>query len=140
MKLQKFVSLMLPSFEKGRLTEELGVVRNELKEITLPPLREASEFYRVGKIKSHQELNYDKNFLKIAPIQKASGNYIVVMNTILTGADEKLEVLGKLIDRAFAKDVGSSGISFLRANILQYLEVVSFSSRYSRRLLLWTLS
>lgn len=140
MKLQKFVSLMLPTFEKGRLTEELGVVRNEIKEITLPPLREAHEFYRVGKLKSKQALNYDKNFLKIAPIQKASGNYVSVSYLVLATVDEKLEVLGKLIDRAFAKDVGSSSISFLRANILQYLEVASFASRYARRLLLWTLS
>lgn len=140
MKLQKFVSLMLPTFEKGRLTEELGVVRNEIKEITLPPLREAHEFYRVGKLKSKQALNYDKNFLKIAPIQKASGNYVSVSYLVLATVDEKLEVLGKLIDKAFAKDVGSSSISFLRANILQYLEVASFASRYARRLLLWTLS
>jgi len=140
MKLQKFVSLMLPTFEKGRLTEELGVVRNEIKEITLPPLREAHEFYRVGKLKSKQALNYDKNFLKIAPIAKTSGNYISVSYMVLATVDEKLEVLGKMIDKAFAKDVGSSSISFLRANILQYLEVASFASRYARRLLLWTLS
>lgn len=140
MKLQKFISLMLPTFEKGRLIEELGVVRNEIKEITLPPLREASEFYRVGKLKSVQGLNYDKNFLRIAPIQKVSGNYLTASYVVLAALDEKLEVLGKLIDKAFSKDVGSSSISFLRANILQYLEVASFSSRYARRLLLWTLS
>jgi hypothetical protein len=140
MKLQKFISLMLPTFEKGRLTEELQVVRNEIKEITLPPLREASEFYRVGKLKSKQALNYDKNFLKIATVEKASGNYLNVSYMVLATMEEKLEVLGKMIDRAFAKDVGSSSISFLRANILQYLEVASFSSRYARRLLLWSLS
>lgn len=140
MKLQKFISLMLPTFEKGRLTEELAVVRNEIHEITLPPLREASEFYRVGKLKSKQALNYDRNFLKIAPIQKVSGNYLNVSFQVLATLDEKLAVLGRLIDKAFAKDVGSSSISFLRANILQYLEVASFSSRYARRLLLWTLS
>lgn len=140
MKLQKFLALMLPTFEKGRLIEELQVVRNEIKEITLPPLREASEFYRVGHLKSKQALNYDKNFLRVATIQKASGNYLSVSHTVLATLDEKLEILGKLIDKAFAKDVGSSSISFLRANILQYLEVASFSSRYARRLLLWTLS
>lgn len=140
MKLQKFVALMLPTFEKGRLTEELQVVRNELKEITLPPLKEAAEFYRHSKLKSKGAINYDKNFLKIAKIAGANGNYVVVSNQILSNLDEKLDVLGKLIDKAFAKDVGSSSISFLRANILQYLEVVSFSSRYVRRLLLWTLS
>lgn len=140
MKLQKFISLMLPTFEKGRLIEELQVVRNEIKEITLPPLREASEFYRVGKLKSKQALNYDHNFLRIAPIQKVSGNYLSVSYHVLATLDEKLNVLGKLIDHAFSKDVGSSSISFLRANILQYLEVASFSSRYARRLLLWSLS
>jgi hypothetical protein len=140
MKLQKFIALMLPTFEKGRLTEELQVVRNELKEITLPPLREASEFYRNSKLKAKNTQNYDKNFLKIAKIEKANGNYVTVMYQVLSQMEERMDVLGKLIDRAFAKDVGSSSISFLRANILQYLEVVSFSSRYARRLLLWTLS
>lgn len=140
MKLQKFLALMLPTFEKGRLIEELGVVKNELKDLTLPPLREASEFYRNSKFKGKQTQNYDKNFLKIAKIERASGNYIVVAHTVLSQMDDKLDVLGKLIDRAFAKDVGSQSISFLRANILQYLEVASFASRYARRLLLWTLS
>ena len=62
MKLQKFLALMLPTFEKGRLIEELGVVKNELKELTLPPLREASEFYRNSKFKGKQTQNYDENF------------------------------------------------------------------------------
>ena len=37
MKIQKFLSLMLPTFERSRLTEELSVLRAEVEEITLPP-------------------------------------------------------------------------------------------------------
>lgn len=139
MKLQKFLSLMLPSFERSRLTEELDVVRNEIKEITLPPYEVAADFYKRSKLRSKDATNFDHNFAKgVGP--QARGNYIQITQFVMNDMVARLDVIEKLVNKAFAKDVGSSGISFLRANLIQYLEVASFASRYARRVLLWTLS
>lgn len=139
MKLQKFLQLMLPSFERSRLTEELDVVRNEIKEITLPPYEVAADFYKRSSLISKAAQNYDKNFANGVG-SKARGNYVFIGHFVLKGMEERLVVIDRLVNKAFAKDVASSSISFLRANLIQYLEVASFASRYARRLLLWTLS
>lgn len=139
MKLKKFLTLMLPSFERSRLLEELDVVRNEVKEITLPPYLVAGDFYKRSNFIGKQTLAYDKGFAKdVGP--KINGNHITVSYLVLKDLVERLDLIETLVNKAFAKDVASSSITFLRANLIQYIEVASFASRYARRLLLWTLS
>ena len=138
MKLSKFLSVLLPTFEKGRLLEEIQVVRSEVKEMTLPPYEQAGEFYRTAKLHAKTTQKYDTDFAKgVSP--RAKGNYIVIVRDVLKGLDDRLDVINRLVEKAFSKDVVSSRISFLRANLMQYAEVASFASRYARRLLLWTL-
>lgn len=140
MKIQKFLSLMLPTFERSRLTEEVGVLRSEIEEITLPPYISVKEHYGRNKLHAKQCQNFDREFSKKVSPKLASYNYLYTVCTVLEGMDERLNTIEKMINKAFAQDVGSSAISFTRANLIQYLEVASFASRYARRLLLWSLS
>jgi len=140
MKIQKFLSLMLPTFERSRLTEELSVLRAEVDEITLPPYLSVKEHYGRSKLHAKQCQNYDREFAKKISPKLANANYLYAVSTVLEGLGERLDTIEKMVNKAFAQDVGSSAISFTRANLIQYLEVASFASRYARRLLLWTLS
>lgn len=140
MKIQKFLSLMLPSFERSRLTEEITVLRAEIEEITLPPYISVKEHYGRNKLHAKQCQNYDREFGKKVSPKLANANFLFVTCTVLEGMSERLDLIEKMVHKAFAQDVGSSAISFTRVNLVQYLEVVSFVSRYSRRLLLWALS
>lgn len=140
MKIQKFLSLMLPSFERSRLTEELGVLRSEIEEITLPPYISVKEHYGRNKLHAKQCQNFDREFGKKVSPKMGSYNYLYVICTVMEGMEERLATIEKMVNKAFAQDVGSSAISFTRANLIQYLEVASFASRYARRLLLWSLS
>jgi hypothetical protein len=140
MKIQKFLSLMLPTFERSRLTEELTVLRSEINEITLPPYLSVKEHYSRTKLHAKQCQNYDREFGRKVSPKLANQNYLWGVTTVLEGLDERLDTIEKMVHKAFAQDVGSTAISFTRANLIQYVEVVSFASRYARRLLLWTLS
>lgn len=140
MKIQKFLSLMLPTFERSRLTEELTVLRSEIAEITLPPYVSVKEHFSRTKLQAKQCQNYDREFSRKVSPKLANQNYLWSVCTVLEGLDERLDTIEKMVHKAFAQDVGSSAISFTRANLIQYMEVLSFASRYARRLLLWTLS
>lgn len=139
MKIEKYITSLLPSFERGRILEDLSLMRKELVEFTLPPYVTAAQMYTTLKFQAKSTQNFDKEFARNART-KIPGNYIKVVSVVLERVSERFAQIEALVTKAYARDVTAGGITYLRANLLQYVEAISFSLRYSRHLLLWTLS
>jgi hypothetical protein len=138
MKIGKFVASMLPSFEKTRILEDVNLLKTELRETTLPPYQEAVLHFGNKKFNSKVCQNYDRELQGIVK-SKTRGNYINIVEKILADVDKSFDEIESLIDKNFAKDVSASGMTYLKANLIQYIEALSFMTRYSRKLLSWTL-
>lgn len=139
MSIGKYVSSLLPSFDKGRVEEDLRVLKEELGQTTIPPYEAAAEYFSMEKFNAKECQQFDRLFGNRVNVErKMQGNYPVTIHHVLQRASETVSMLEGRVDKYFGRDVASSGLTYARANLLRLIEVTYFVSRYARKLLLWT--
>lgn len=135
----RYVSSLLPSFEKSRIEEDIRVLKEELTDNTLPPYQASSEHFKSGSFHSKETKQFDQMFSKSVKIERSfQGLYPVTIFHILSNSLETLNLLEGQLDKYFGRDVASGAMTYSRANFLRLIELIGFTSKYSRRLLLWT--
>lgn len=137
MKVSNYIVSLLPSFEKRRVMEDIRVIRQELTENTLLPYQAADEFFNQWDFISGPVRDFDKRFQSRVKTD-FKGNYVRVTYKVLNRISDNLDTLEALVDNYFSKDIMREGMTYLKANLLQYVETITFAMRYSRSLLRWT--
>lgn len=141
MKLAKYLSSLLPSFTRDRVSEDIRLLREELSQSTMPPLQAAADRFGRNGLKSSSVKEFDALFIRQTRDSGVrASNWMAMCVVSLERAGEVMEYLSARVDKDFSKDVSAEGMTYLRANILRYVEVVSFALRYSRKALLWSLA
>lgn len=138
MNLKKFISSILPSFEKGRLVEDVALMKTELNETVVPPYEEAVLQYKGRKLRAKATQAFDREFQRVVK-NTLRGDYVSVCSKVFNEVSKNYDELDTLVNKHFGRDVSASGMTYLKGNLIQYMEVLSFSMRYARRLLSWTL-
>lgn len=140
MKINMFLSQVLPSFSKASLKKALDETKKELREETLTQFRSAEQAgFAKRKWKAETIQSFQKTF-ETGVRGKHRGNMIAVMNDIMENTEKLFPTMEKLIDNYFSNDVVREAITFLGVNIIQFQEAMAFATRYSRKLLLFTIT
>lgn len=139
MKIDKYLSSILPSFTRGRLLDDLGTLREELKLNTLPPIQAMAKAFGKRKFENEWVRAFDEGFKKESNI-RYNGNFIVGVEETLTHVQENMDVIERLIGKYYADDVVREAMTVMRVNLMQYLETISFCIQYSRRLMVAAIS
>ena len=137
MQIQDYLASLLPSFEADRVKRDILTLREELKNTTLPAYTAAADSFKRVQLVSKLTQDYDKRFAMVVKTD-IRGNYVTVTNEVFHRLSDNLDALEGLVDRYFANDVVAKGLTFLKANLIQYIEACAFALRYGRKLLLWT--
>lgn len=132
MDFKEYIKSLLPTFSKSQLAEDLDCIAEELNEHALPCYKQTVDAIGGKPLASPQGREYDELFNKRLTA-KNSSNHLKSINDILTGCKEHVESIQMLIDDKFALDINSAGLDMLRINILQMVEILSFTTRYARR-------
>lgn len=139
MKMSDYLQSLLPSFTKQRIIEDIEAARGELEDNTLEPLKQIKSAYGNYKWKSLWVKSFNDAFDKNVDI-RYSGNCLNGMFAIMENVHENLDNIESLVEREFANEITSSIMTVLRANLLQYVEAMTFAVTYTRRALLAMLS
>lgn len=139
MEIRKYLSSMLPMFTRQRILEDIDMINASLVENTLPVFEEYTKIMGKGTFKSDFAKEYQERFDKRFD-GKDKGNIIGTINEQLKNIAEKMPVLTRLVENYYADDVTRNAMTILRVNILQYLDAISFSVQYARRLLIGIVS
>jgi hypothetical protein len=139
MQLTKYVTTLLPSFSKTRMMEDLNVLREELKLTVIPPYKSVNMAFGKHKWTDEAVKAFEKDFDKQVD-SDFRGSFIAVSEQILERMLKNTDMVEKLIADYYADDVMRDAMTFLKVNIIQYLETMSFVANYSRRCLHWVVS
>lgn len=139
MKLDRYLDGLLPNFSKQRLLDDLNIMREELRENTLPPLESLARTFGTRKWTAPWVKAFDEQFKKDAKI-KYNGNFLKGMEETLKTVLENMDVVEKMIGQYYADDVLRDAMTILRVNLMQYLETMNYAIHYSRRLLVAAVS
>ena len=139
MKIKDYISSLLPSFTKTRMTEDLGIVREELRNTTLPAYTSSVKAFGNSRFKSEELIKFEDEFKKNVKTNFRGGSIAVIEQT-LKMMDENVDVAEKAINAYYTDDVMRESMTFLKVNLVQYLETASFVTRYARRHLIWAVA
>lgn len=137
MTVAKYLSSLLPNFERSQINEDIRLLKEELNERTLGPFEAASEHFKRDGFQSREAKEFNNLFQRSVKTD-VRGDWTLVCHTAFARLDDVLDHLNGTVDKNFAKDITKEGMTYLRANILRYLEAASFAMRYARKTLLWS--
>lgn len=137
MKVEQYVRSMLPSLDKVKIKEDLRNLKEELDGKSIPPFKNAVTFFdKSYKFKSRDIQEMQKRIDR--QIDTRAKNYVILVGQTLEHASSNVTALLDLVDKHYSNEVVREGMTYLKVNILQYIESMSFMSIYARRLLLVT--
>lgn len=138
MKIPEFLISLLPTFSKDRIVEDCTLTRAEIVEITQPMYAIAAPDFKNHKFQSeHMKTilgHFDRSFTS------GSENFITKIEKGFKVMLANLDETKKIVEATYAEDAAGVGLTYLKANLLQIVEVIGFVSKYAKRLLLYTYS
>lgn len=138
MKISNYVQRLLPKFGRDTIEGSIRDIRKELTEHTLPPYESALPLLKDWTFKDKQFIEMERLFKREVQ-SKFHGNFIEVTFEILKRTNDNLNVLEKLVEKEFARDVVRSSMTYSKAQILRLVEAVDFVITYSRKNLIFVL-
>jgi len=133
MKIDQFFKSLLPSFSKDTVLEDCRLTAGEIKETVHPAYTEGAKLLKNWKFKSPDVESLGKTFSSL--VQKTHGNMVVTIEQKIPAVLENLAEVEELIKANYSEDVAAGGITYLKAQLLQFVEAASFFAKYSRALL-----
>ena len=132
----KYVESLLPSLGKDRVLEDIRNLREELQDTVIPPYFAASEFFKEHRFQDAIVKDMAKDFDRQVKTSYR-GNMITVLLEVWKNSVEGLDELDRLVDKYYGQTTAATGMTFLKANVLQHVEAMGFAFRYARRLLMY---
>lgn len=131
MKIQQFVGSLLPSLAKEDILDDIQNTRKELKEITIPAYNSVLALMKSWKFKAPRVQDRADTYGQMVK----KGNVIVLIAAALPDVAKNLDVVEKMIDATFNEDAAAQGLTFLKAQTIQFVEMASFVSKFARKFL-----
>ncbi|MNU19708.1 hypothetical protein D3C71_79410 [compost metagenome] len=132
MKIGNFLASLLPSFGKDQVLEDCRLTHGEIKNGTLPAYESAAPLLKSWKFKSDKLKN---QFAMFSRVSGMNGNFVDAVAKGLKQANENLDAVEDMISKTYNEDVAASGLTYLKANLLQFVETAGFVSKFARKYL-----
>jgi hypothetical protein len=136
MQIKNFLSSLLPTFGKDRVLEDCRITRTEIKEFTQPAYDIAAPALKGYKFKSE---SVETLFATFSRMVKDAGreNPIVYIQKSWKPILENLDHMEKMVEKTYSEEVAGIGLTYMKANLLQFVEALHFVSKYARKFLLY---
>lgn len=134
MKLSNYLASLLPGFSKDRITEDCRITAAELREYTIPAYKAAEVFHKGWKFKSPEITGLMDTFGNMV---KGGGSMFAAIDGGFKVMLENLTEVEGLVIKTYNEEISGAGLTYMKANLLQFVEAVAFVSKFSRKLLLY---
>lgn len=131
-KSDKYLSSLLPNFEKGRIDSAIASTRKEFTEVIIPVYERTDKAFSASKLALPKEIEEEAR----ANLPRYKDNAVSALLKVLSKANEKLTLCESLVKEHFETYVTKEGMTFAKANAIRFTELLEFTGMYARRLLL----
>ena len=130
----QFVLSLLPGFSKDRVLEDCRLTRSEIQQYTMPAYSSAQDILKRRGYDSAQMKDFAATFARQVKLDRGE-NMMTQIGKTFKPALENLDEIEKQIEKIYNEEVSGAGITYLKANLLQFLECLAFASKFSRKFL-----
>jgi len=131
--LKAYVKTLIPVFNKRDFINDIANVKQSLQDGIVRNWELASGLFQGGLKSPEVRAMNDKFEKKFA--RKNYRNMIDGIHSILSIMEMNCSAIEKIALRQIQGDISSSAISYLKANLIRYVELMDFSTRYANGLL-----
>ena len=133
MSILKFAASLLPRIGRDRIEEDIGLLITELNTVTIPALKLAQDSLGKG-LKSKEGQAIEKQYRAYSR-NPEKGSMIDSIRERIEASAKLLGVLQSHVEKGFEKDIFIAGLTLRKATALRLIEITSFASLYTLRLL-----
>jgi hypothetical protein len=134
MELFTYISSLLPSFSKDRVTEDARIIYAELEKTAIASYKNSEKTLLKYKFKNPKVLLSETYYREYTKVSKGTD--------FITGIRENLELvlttlaaIQEKLENEIETDITVAGITILKANLVRMVEGIGFISRFSYDLL-----
>jgi hypothetical protein len=129
MKVEQYIATLAPSMRKDKILDDLAVARKELKDYTIPAYDTISVLFGKWKWQSEEMKTKATAFSRIM----GGKGVVLTIQEALQTIDKNLDVVQDFIVKTFNEEIVTSALTYKKAAVLQYLDAVSFLTKYARK-------
>jgi hypothetical protein len=133
MKIIQYVKSLAPVYERKELIAALNQLQEELRDNTLPVAKDIQEAFANHQFRSKYIEQVRRALARHVVFQ---GSGIDLMVGSLENLDKSLPALEREVKRAFSFQFATTGITYDRVQILQFIESAFFYLRFFRKMML----
>lgn len=137
MKIDQFIKSFVPTLKKDALVEDCKVTYGEIKTTVKPIYDDAAKVLKNHKFKGVMTQRFQEQFNRL--VTKTHGNMVVTVATKIPQILENIEAVQGLIEKSFEPTVAAQGLTYLKAQMIQYVDAAGFFSSYARQWLNYVL-
>ena len=137
--IEKLVKALVPSLERNEILEDIDSTVAEINEFTLPPYNAAfdsglfgEQYNPKSKWLREKQMNYTRS-----TVSRIHSLHMYI-HAVTATLPERLERFRELMEDTDTTTVVSAGIDYKTANLIQFISISGFISRYARKFLLLT--
>ena len=119
MKINNYISSLLPVTNKNGIIEDMRLTKAEIVEHTEPAYKTAVELLSNWKFKSEPLKKVEATFSRMV---KTKGNMIVVIHESIKDILSNLDHVEKLINSTFNEEMTSGGFTYKSTTLMQLSE------------------
>lgn len=131
MSLLSYLKSLLPSFGRERIQDDIARMRADLEESLLPIIKNTAQHFHGNKaFLSDYARGVEAAVQAAVPGHRQTPLFTILLS-IFSDAPKLLDTLEKLVEDGFGKDIEQEAITYRRASVLKFLEVLSFEIDYT---------
>ena len=138
MSFTSYIKGLLPSFETSRLKQTLASICEEIESLLAPTVEKLKPIFpanwkwrSAGAKYLMEEIHRSVRLKKVAPANNGVFMIAFALNNMLT----ILPFIKGEVDKAFGREIASSGLTFSKTTLIQFTELAEFFMRYTQKLI-----
>lgn len=133
MKILNYIRAIANMFSKDTLRDDIRNTINELNQSTIPAYNTTMTILKTWTFKSPEMKQQIAAWNGLTDFK--GNNIIVSIHTGLVAAEDNLRFIEKYVETNFGEDIIAAGLTFPKAQVLQFVDACSFASKYARKFL-----
>jgi len=138
MSFTSYIKGLLPSFETSRLKQTLASICEEIESLLLPTVEKMKPVFPANWKWRHaaskfimEQIHTSVKMKKVAPANNGVFMIAFALNNMLT----ILPFIKGEVDKAFGREIASSGLTFSKTTLIQFTELAEFFMSYTQKLM-----
>lgn len=135
MKFSTFIDSLLADSTKSKIVNDLQAAKDEFTNHVVPCYKTFNDQFGEYQFNSPQLKQVQEMFDKDVDVKSRKNFVTASYSDALANMEERIDWISNLLEDNFAADIIKTSLTMVQINVMQLSELVSFTVRFSRRLL-----